>query len=81
MLFTPILIEITKPGGVFAIAVEFLNAFDILDMVTDIGCIQTYEVGWFILYFIALGVSSLLLACPAGLDKDDDDDPQKISCD
>ena len=63
-------------GEKAAIAIEFLNAFDIMDLVENIGCIQSYTVGWVRLFYIALAVSTILLAFPVGLTEDDEHDPQ-----
>lgn len=67
-----------KHGEVFAVAIEFLNAFDIMDLVLDIGCVQKYSAGWIVLFYIALGVSTVLLAFPVRLEEDDKDDPHAL---
>ena len=66
-----------ESGEIFAIAIEFLNAFDIMDLVENIGCIQSYTAGWIVIFYIALAVSTILLAFPVGLTEDDEDDPQR----
>ena len=65
-------------GEIFAIAIEFLNAFDIMDLVENIGCIQSYTDGWIWPFYIALGFSAILLAFPVGLTEKDEHDPQGI---
>lgn len=60
----------------FAIAVEFLNAYDIMDVIDNISCIQTYSVGWFVFFFVALAVSALHLAFPISLIKEDENDSE-----
>ena len=63
-------------GEIFAIAIEFLNAFDIMDLVENIGCIQSYAEDWILIFDIVLGFSTILLAFPIRLTEDDEDDPQ-----
>lgn len=60
----------------FAIAIELLNAYDIMDVVDNISCIQTYSTVWFAIFFIALAVSAFHLAFPIGLTEKDRCDPQ-----
>ena len=49
-----------------------------MDLVENIGCIQSYRVGWIVvIFYIALGFSTLLLAFPVGLTEDDEDDPPR----
>lgn len=57
-----------------AIGMEFLNALDIMDMVADIMCFQTYSSGWKFYFFLAIGVSALMLAFPIALTEDDEQD-------
>ena len=67
-----------RKGEIFAIAIEFLNAFDILDMVEDISAVQNHSTWLKVLFYLSLGVSTMLLAFPAGLEDDDEDDPKCI---
>lgn len=67
-----------KRGELYAIGIEFLNAFDIMDLVADIGCVQSYQTGWLVWFFIATGASTLLLAFPCGLEDRDDEDPKPL---
>ncbi|XP_057289546.1 uncharacterized protein LOC130612258 [Hydractinia symbiolongicarpus] len=67
-----------KRGELYAIGIEFLNAFDIMDLVADIGYVQSYQTGWLVCFFIATGVSTVLLAFPCGLEDRDDEDPKPL---
>ena len=65
-----------KPDKHFAIAIEALNAYDIMDFVEIITCIQTYSTGWLVLFFIVVAVSTLRMAFPISLTEEDEDNPQ-----
>lgn len=43
-------------------------------MVADIMCFQTYSSGWKFYFFLAIGVSALMLAFPIALTEDDEQD-------
>ena len=81
LLFTNILYPYpskdNNPGEKSAIALHFLNAFDIMDLVEDVEFIQTYSTAWIVLFYVALAGSSFLLAFPVGLEDDDENDPHK----
>ena len=57
-----------------AIGMEFLNAFDMMDLIPDIIWFQKYSPGWKAYFFIALGVSALMLSFPIALTEDDEKD-------
>ena len=56
-------------------SMEFLNAFDIMDFVENISCVQTDD-GWTVFYFLAVGISAIHLAFPVGLTGEEEEDPQ-----
>lgn len=60
----------------FAIAIEFLNAYDIMDVVENVMCIQTYSVVWMVVFYFALAFSALHLAFPISLSDEDANDHQ-----
>ena len=60
------------------LALEFLNAFDIMDMTGDIAFARKYGGVWRATFFISLGISSLSLAFPIKIESDDFIWPQKI---
>ena len=57
------------------ISMEFLNAYDIMDVVENISCVQMDD-GWIAFYFIGLGISVIHLAFPVGLTGEEEEDPQ-----
>ncbi|XP_057317724.1 uncharacterized protein LOC130662810 isoform X1 [Hydractinia symbiolongicarpus] len=57
-----------RTGEIFAVSLEFLDAFDMLDLITDTGCVQTYEEGFQLIYYISLTVTALLLAFPISME-------------
>ncbi|XP_065647915.1 uncharacterized protein LOC105844167 isoform X2 [Hydra vulgaris] len=54
-----------------AIALEFMNAFDIMDMVPDIFYIRGYGNGWFVIFYASLGISVIMLSFPVKIETDD----------
>ena len=59
-----------------AIAIDTLNAFDIMALVDNISCIQPYSTTGLLFFFITLAVSAFHLAFPIGLINEDDFDPR-----
>ena len=59
-----------------AIAIDILNAFDIMAFVDNISCIQPYSTGGLLFFFITLAVSAFHLAFPIGLINEDEVDPR-----
>ena len=59
----------------FAIAIEFLNAYDIMDVVENVMYIQTYSIGWVVAFYLALAFSAPHLAFPIILTEEDANDP------
>lgn len=59
-----------------AIAIDTLNAFDIMALVDNISCIQPYSTRGLLFFFITLAVSAFHLAFPIGLINEDDFDPR-----
>ena len=57
-------------GAYLALAIEFMNAFDIMDMVGDIAFVRGYDIGWRSVYYASLGVSVLLLSFPVNIEED-----------
>ncbi|XP_065657757.1 uncharacterized protein LOC105844167 isoform X1 [Hydra vulgaris] len=53
-----------------AIALEFMNAFDIMDMVPDIFYIRGYGIGWFVIFYTSLGISVIMLSFPVKIETD-----------
>ena len=60
-----------------AIAIELLNAYDIMDMVENITCFQTYSTVWLGFFYMSLIISALHVAFPISLTEDDERDPIK----
>ena len=60
----------------FAIAVEFVSVYDIMDVINNSPCIQTCSVGWFVFFFVELAVSALHLVFSISLIKEDENDSQ-----
>ena len=59
-----------------AIAIDTLNAFDIMALVDNISCIQPYSTRGLLFFFITLAVSAFHLAFPIGLINEDEVDPR-----
>ena len=59
-----------------AIAVDILNAFDIMALVDNVSCIQPYSFEGLLLFFVTLAVSAFHLAFPIGLKEEDEVDPR-----
>ena len=57
-------------GEYLAIAIEFINAFDIMDMQSDIKFVIHYGPAWVALYYASLGTSTVLLAFPIKIEDD-----------
>ena len=57
-------------GAYLALAIEFLNAFDIMDMLGDIAFIRSYGVGWRSIYYMSMGISVLSLSFPISIEDD-----------
>ena len=68
--------SIQRSNERFTIAIEFLNAYDIMDLVENVMCIQTYSTGWVVVFYLALVVSTFHLAFPISLTEEDSKDPQ-----
>ena len=60
-------------GEYLAIAIEFMNAFDIMDMQSDIKFVIHYGPSWVALYYASLGTSTVLLAFPIKIEDDTDE--------
>ena len=60
-----------------AIAIELLNAYDIMDMVENITCFQTYSTVWLGFFYMSLIISALHVAFPISLTEEDEKDPLK----
>ena len=56
-------------------SMEFLNAYDIMDIVENISCVQADD-GWIVFYYFALGISVIHLAFPIGLTGEEEEDPE-----
>ena len=67
----------SKPNENLAIAIELLNAYDIMDMVENITCFQTYSAFLLGLFYMSLMISALHVAFPISLSEEDDRDPKK----
>ena len=59
-----------------AIAVDILNAFDIMALVDNVSRIQPYSFEGLLLFFVTLAVSAFHLAFPIGLKEEDEVDPR-----
>ena len=68
--------SIQRSNERFTIVIEFLNAYDIMDLVENVMCIQTYSTGWVVVFYLALVVSTFHLAFPISLTEEDSNDPQ-----
>ena len=68
--------SIQRSNERFTIAIEFLNAYDIMDLVENVMCIQTYSTGWVVVFYLALVVSTFHLAFPISFTEEDSNDPQ-----
>ena len=60
-------------GEYLAIAIEFMNAFDIMDMQSDIKFVIHYGLFWVVLYYASLGTSTVLLAFPVKIEDETDE--------
>ena len=63
-------------GAYLALAIEFLNAFDIMDMLGDLAFIRRYGMSWRAFYYSSLGISVLLLSFPIKIEEDTVDFPK-----
>ena len=53
------------------LAAEFLNAFDVMDMVSDIAYIRHCDIGWIVVFYASLGTSVILFSFPIHIEEDD----------
>lgn len=53
------------------IAVEFMNAFDIMDMIADVSFVEKYGTKWVVLFYLSLGMSAMLVAFPIKIENED----------
>ena len=67
----------SNPDENLAIAIELLNAYDIMDMVEYITCFQTYSTVLLGLFYMSLIISALHVAFPISLSEEDKEDPKK----
>lgn len=67
----------SNPNENLAIAIELLNAYDIMDMVENITCFQKYSTFLLALFYMSLIISTLHVAFPIGLSEEDERDPKK----
>ncbi|XP_057317727.1 uncharacterized protein LOC130662810 isoform X4 [Hydractinia symbiolongicarpus] len=58
-----------RTGEIFAVSLEFLDAFDMMDLITDTGCVQTYDDGYQVIYYMGLIITAFLLAFPVSMEK------------
>eukprot|EP00112_Aurelia_sp_Birch-Aquarium-sp1_P012045 Seg253.17 transcript_id=Seg253.17/GoldUCD/mRNA.D3Y31 product="hypothetical protein" protein_id=Seg253.17/GoldUCD/D3Y31 len=65
-------------GAYLALAIEFLNAFDIMDMLGDLAFIRGYGISWRIFYYFSIGISVLLLSFPIKIEEDLVDFPKQF---
>ena len=63
-------------GAYLALAIEFLNAFDIMDMLGDLAFVRGYGISWLLFYYFSLGISVLLLSFPIKIEEDTVDFPK-----
>lgn len=55
-----------------------MNAFDTMDMISDLEFVQKYGPGWEVIFYISLGITAVLIAFPIKIDDDDIVWPQNI---
>jgi len=53
-----------------AIGMEFINAFDTMDMIGDLAFIRHYGAAWEVLFYISLGVTAISIAFPIKAESD-----------
>ena len=54
-----------------AVGVEFINAFDTMDMISDLEFVQNYGLAWEIVFYISLGVTAVHIAFPIKVENED----------
>ena len=64
-----------KTSEKIAVTLQFLEVFDIMDIVENITCFQTYSREWLALFYFSLAVSSIHLAFPISVTEEDEKDP------
>ena len=64
-----------KTSERIAVTLQFLDVFDIMDIVENITCFQTYPKEWLAIFYFSLAVSSIHLAFPIGVTEEDEKDP------
>ena len=47
-----------------AIGMEFINAFDTMDMIGDLAFIRHYVISWEVLFYLSLGITAISIAFP-----------------
>ncbi|XP_066920562.1 uncharacterized protein [Clytia hemisphaerica] len=54
-----------------AVGMEFINAFDTMDMIGDLVFVRNYGYGWMTVYYLSLGVTAVLIAFPVKIEEED----------
>ena len=54
-----------------AVGMEFINAFDTMDMIGDLIFVRNYGYGWMTVYYLSLGVTAVLIAFPVKIEEED----------
>ena len=53
------------------IALEFMNAFDIMDMLSDLSFALQYGTIWVVVYYLSMSISAILIAFPVKIENED----------
>ena len=53
------------------IALEFMNAFDIMDMLSDLSFTLQYGLIWVVVYYLSMSISAILIAFPVKIENED----------